>query len=444
MYNNYSGNLRDLIVGVNTRIPLSNGQLVTGINFDNAATTPPFVTVLQAIMNFSPWYSSIHRGTGYKSQYASDFYENSRDAVKSYVNAGPENTVIYVKNTSEAINKLSFRLCSRYKHHVILSTFMEHHSNDLPWRDKYYVDYIDIDKQGRLILEDAEKKLRKHKGNVKLVTVTGASNVTGYKNPIYDIAKLAHKYDAKIMVDAAQLIAHSAIDMRPAGSPEHIDYLVFSAHKMYAPFGTGVLIGPIADFEKGEPDYKGGGTIDIVTHDQVKWASPPHKDEAGTPNVMGTVALLEAIKTITSIGIDRIEKYETGLIEHALQRLNQIPGIELIGKEDCCQRVGIIPFNIAGVPHQVVASALAAEAGISVRNGCFCAQPYVQKLLGVPRREIRRRMKNPSLPHPGLVRLSFGLYNTRAEIDILAEQLKYIDRNKDTYLKRYQYVMESE
>lgn len=444
MFMNYSGNLRELIVGVNTRVPLSNGQFVTGINFDNAATTPPFATVLQAVMNFAPWYSSIHRGTGYKSQYVSDFYENSRDVVKSYVSAGPENTVIYVKNTSEAINKLAFRLCSRYKHYTVLSTYMEHHSNDLPWRDKYYVDYADIDRQGRLIPEDIEKRLRKHRGNVKLVAVTGASNVTGYKNSIHEIARLAHQYDAKIMVDAAQLVAHSAIDMKPEGSPEHIDYLVFSAHKMYAPFGTGVLIGPTAEFAKGEPDYKGGGTIDIVTHDLVKWASPPHKDEAGTPNVMGVVALLEAVRTITAIGMDRIEKHESSLIEHTLRQLNHIPDIQIIGKEDSSQRVGIIPFNIDGIPHQMVASALAAEAGISVRNGCFCAQPYVQKLLNVSHKEVKRRIKNPALAHPGLVRLSFGLYNTFNEIDILAEQLDRIARNKAAYLKKYEYVMESD
>jgi selenocysteine lyase/cysteine desulfurase len=180
---------------------------------------------------------------------------------------------------------------------------MEHHSNDLPWRNKYNVDYIKVDDNGRLCLYDLEKKLLKYKKEVALVTVTGASNVTGYKNPIHDIAELVHKFDAKVMVDAAQLIGHSCLDMKPDNSSQHIDYLAFSAHKMYAPFGTGVLIGPEYDFVKGEPEYRGGGTIDIVTHDLIRWAEPPHKDEAGTPNIMGVVALSEAIRTLNSIGM---------------------------------------------------------------------------------------------------------------------------------------------
>ncbi len=441
MFVKYNPNYRELIVGAETQIPLSNGQMVTSINFDNAATTPPFSSVLQSVVGFAPWYSSIHRGTGYKSQYSSDIYESSRDIVRDFVKSDSNNTVVFVKNTSEAINKLSYRLYRKNKHSVILSTYMEHHSNDLPWRSKYNVDYIKVDDYGRLSIYDLEKKLRKHKKKVALVTVTGASNVTGYKNHIHDIAEIVHKFDAKLLVDAAQLIGHSCVDMKPDSDPRHIDYLAFSAHKMYAPFGTGALIGPEYYFEKGEPEYKGGGTIEIVTHDLVKWAEPPHKDEAGTPNIMGVVALSEAIRTLNSIGMDNLEAYESSLLEYALSTLATVPGIQLYCDTDLRDRVSIIPFNIEGVPHQITAAALSAESGIAVRSGCFCAQPYVQKLMKIPRNEIRKRIKNPSLPHHGMVRLSFALYNTYDEIDTLVQKLCEIADNKELYKERYEYVM---
>jgi len=433
----YDTNYRELIVGTETKIPLSNGQEVTSINFDNAATTPPFISVLQSVVDFSPWYSSIHRGTGYKSQYSSELYEKSRDTIRSFVKADPDNTVIFVKNTSEAINKLSYRLHHKNRHSVILSTHMEHHSNDLPWRSNYEVDYIKVDENGRLSMHDLERKLHKYKRKVALVTVTGASNVTGYKNPIHDIAEIVHDYGAKLMVDAAQLVGHAPLDMKPDSSADHIDYMAFSAHKMYAPFGTGVLIGPEQDFEKGEPEYKGGGTIDIVTHDLIRWAEPPHKDEAGTPNLMGVIALSKAVRCLESLGMSNLEGYELSLVEYALSALKQVPDIQLYCDDEIRERVGIIPFNIDGVHHQAVASALSAEAGIAVRNGCFCSQPYVQKLLDLPRNEIRKHVRHPELPRPGMVRLSFGLYNNYDEIDILVHKLCEISANKELYVQRY-------
>jgi selenocysteine lyase/cysteine desulfurase len=303
----YHPEYRKLIVGLDVLIPLCNGRRVPAVNFDNAATTPPFKSVMKEIYDFAPWYSSIHRGTGYKSCLSSMVYENSRFDILDFVKGNERyDTVIYVKNSTEAINKVSYRLCGDNKKCVVLSTSMEHHSNDLPWRGKYKVDYIGIDKNGRLDLMDLRAKLEKYGDSVKLVTVSGASNVTGYVNPIYDIARIAHSYNARLLVDGAQLVPHIKVDMKPHDSPEHIDFLVFSAHKMYAPFGIGVLVGPIKEFEKGNPDYSGGGTVDVVTPDIVTWDDPPAKEEAGTPNLMGVVALKAAIKNIESIGMDNI------------------------------------------------------------------------------------------------------------------------------------------
>ncbi|MGI6712675.1 MAG: aminotransferase class V-fold PLP-dependent enzyme [Bacillota bacterium] len=429
---------RNLVVGLKTKVPLSNGHKVFPIYFDNAATTPPFISVMREINKFSPWYSSIHRGTGYKSQIASQFYEDSRNDVLDFVKADPDYyTVIYVKNTTEAINKLSYRLKENLKGSIILSTAMEHHSNDLPWREKYHVRYIDIDDSGRLSIKDLERKLCKYRDKVKLVTLTGASNVTGYINPIHQVAEIAHKYKAKILVDGAQLVPHCPIEMGPVGLPENIDFLVFSAHKMYAPFGTGVIIGPKKYFEKGIPEYKGGGTVKLVTSKKVIWDDVPHKEEAGTANLMGIVALRAAIKTLKSIGMDKINSYEKSLTEYALQRLSNIPNLKIYGEKNSAQRVGIISFNINGVPDNVLARILSNEGGIEVRNGCFCAHPYIQKLLGLSRYEINKHIKNPLSPRPGMVRISFGLYNVFSEIDTMEKILKYVSANKDICLKKY-------
>lgn len=427
-----------LVVGVDTKIPLKNNKLVTAINFDNSATTPAFVSVMEEIFDFAPWYSSIHRGTGYKSQLSSEIYEKSKNTVANFVGADLNyDTVIYVKNTTEAINKLSYRLCNGDPESIVLSTSMEHHSNDLPWRGKYNVDYIEVDDCGRLIIEDLKQKLIKYQGRVKLVTVTGASNVTGYKNPIYSIASLVHQFNAKLLVDGAQLVPHCAINMNPHNDIKHIDYLAFSAHKMYAPFGIGVLIGPKSTFEEGDPEISGGGTVRTVTKDFVIWKDPPEKEEAGTPNLMGVVALTTAINTLNKLGMNNIERYEQYLLKYTLNKLKKIPDIELYSHDDNYPKVSIIPFNIKGIHHSVTAKILSREAGIAVRSGCFCAQPYVQRLLNLSEEDVKKYAFKEGLERPGMVRISFGMYNDCYEIDRMIYSLKTIVANKNFFIKRY-------
>jgi len=391
---------------------------------------------MEEIIKFSPLYSSIHRGTGYKSQLSSQLFEEARSIIIKFVNADHlHDTVIFVKNTTEAINKLSYRLWEGKKKSVILSTCMEHHSNDLPWRNKFQVDYVQTDPYGKLSLEDLESKLVKHKGNVKLVTVTGASNVTGYVNPIHKIAELAHRYRAKILVDGAQLVPHTAINMKPKNPLHHIDYLAFSAHKMYAPFGIGVLIGPRETFEKGISEIVGGGTAETVTHDWVVWDNPPHKDEAGSPNVMGVVALVAAIKTLTAIGMSNVDHYENQLTNYANSKLKSIPGITLYSQTAPGEpRIGVIPFNIKGIAHEQVATILSKQAGIAVRTGCFCTQPYIQRLLSITSKQMEFYRRNMDAPRPGVVRISFGLYNDFAEIDVLTQLLERIIKHPTAYI----------
>lgn len=441
---NSSLDYRKMVVGLDILVPLSNGMRVRGINFDNAATTPPFLSVMEEISKFAPYYSSIHRGGGYKAQISSQKYEETRRIVMDFVGANPKkDVVIFVKNATEAINKVAYRLgeslnreyLNKKEKCVILSSCMEHHSNDLPWRGKYEVDYIEVDECGRLILEDLIAKLEKYKGRVKLVTVTGASNVTGYVNPVHKIAEWAHKYGAKILVDGSQLIPHMPFDMKPSISNRHIDFVVFSAHKMYAPFGIGVLIGPREYFAQGSPDYSGGGTVKAVTYDTVVWNDPPSKDEAGTPNLMGVIALAAAIQTLNYMGMKNIDKHERALTRYLINGLKNIPNIEMYCVYDKNQeRVGIVPFNMKGVYHEKLAEILAGEAGISVRSGCFCAHPYVQKLLKLSREKIINHVNNPDVPKPGMVRVSFGFYNNYKEIDVLLETLEKVSRGRRRYI----------
>lgn len=418
---------RDLISGTNSIVSLENGSMVDFISFDNAATTPPFKSVLKEIIDFSPHYSSIHRGTGYKSILSSTIYDEGRNLVLNFVGGDKDyHTVIFLKNTTECINKLSYRLKAQLKDKIVLSTYMEHHSNLLPWNHRYTTDYIEVDPLGRLCIPDLEYKLRLYQGKVGLVAVTGASNVTGYINPIYDIAKICHKYGAKILVDGAQLIPHSPFDMKPIYNPEHIDYIVFSAHKMYAPFGTGALVAPKETFKEGFSEQLGGGIVKFVTTKDVVWEAPPTKEEAGTPNLMGVLALSTSIKVLQNLGMKSIEEYERNLTRYALKLLKEIPNLIIYDDGDVENKVSIISFNMKGIHHEDLADMLSKQGGIAVRTGCFCAQPYVQRLLGISDLEMNKYRKDEALKRPGLVRISFGIYNDYNEIYLLAYLLRKI------------------
>lgn len=430
--------LEGMIIGFDSKAQLPNGNEVHYINFDNAATTPPLSSVIEAINNFSPNYSSVHRGTGYKSIISSEIYEESRDLVLNFVGGNPDyHTVIFLKHTTECINKLSYRLQCAMKDKVVLTTYMEHHSNMLPWRNKYETDFVEVDKRGRLCIKDLEFKLRLYSGKVGLVCVTGASNVTGYINDVHKIARLCHKYGAKILVDGAQAIPHIPFDMMPIDSPEHIDFLAFSAHKMYAPFGIGALIAPKEVFMDGCSELVGGGTVKFVSADDVIWADPPEKEEAGTPNLMGVVALTESMKTLQNIGMKNIEEYERRLTSYALYHMKQIPNVLLYDDGYIAKKVSIIPFNIKGLHHSQLAYILGHEGGIAVRNGCFCAQPYVQRLLNIPKDDVKKYRVYDKTKLPGMVRISFGLYNDLNEIDLFIYLLKKIATNIPYYQEKY-------
>ncbi|RPH34693.1 aminotransferase class V-fold PLP-dependent enzyme, partial [bacterium] len=293
--------LRNQIVGCDRRVPVLDGSERPYIFLDNAASTPAFRQVLDAVEEFLPWYSGVHRGTGFKSLLATEVFDAAHDAVGRFVGADLNvNTVIFTKNTTECVNKLANRMNFR-PGDLVITTMLEHHSNDLPWRKHASVLHVGITPDGHPDLQMMRRLLEQHKGRVKLVAVNGASNITGICSPIHDIAAWAHAAGARIFVDAAQLAPHRPIGMLADGDPRHVDFLALSAHKMYAPFGTGALIGPIAFFEEGDPDIVGGGVVDVVTLETAVWNRPAHKEEAGSPNVVGGVALAEAVTVLQSI-----------------------------------------------------------------------------------------------------------------------------------------------
>lgn len=435
--------VRERIVGINTRVPLLNGEARPYINFDNAASTPALKDVLDTVDEFMLWYSSVHRGTGFKSKIATQAYDDAHRIVADFVGANlRDHAVIFGKNTTDAVNKLSYRL-PLTKDDVVLVSLLEHHSNDLPWRARAQVEHIRADELGRLDEADLDRLLTRHAGRVKLVAITGASNVTGHLPDVHRIAEKAHRAGAQILVDAAQLAPHRPISMGALDDPAHLDYVAISAHKMYAPFGTGALIGRKDTFERGEPEYRGGGTIEIVTVDHVEWAGAPDRDEAGSPNVVGAVALAAAIKALNKIGMNAIADHEAELTAYTLERLAGIGGVAIYGDPEpraAAQRLGVIPFNIDGLSHFLVAAILGAEWGIGVRNGCFCAHPYLLHLLGLSAEEshrVRRDiLNNDRRDMPGLTRISFGLYNTAEEVDVLIQAISNIARGK--YYGRYE------
>ena len=306
--------IRKLFIGLDNKIVINGKKQVIPINLDNAATTPVLKKVMKAVLKASENYGSIARGDGQKSQYSSDLYEECRRYVIKYFNA-PLNkyTAIFVSNTTEGINKLS-NILIKNKNDIVITSRMEHHSNDLPWRGKCDLKYVEVDEKGRIIMEELEEMFSIYQDRIKYVTITGASNVTGYITDIRMVAKLAHKYGAKLIVDGAQLVPHRAVNICGQENDDYIDFLIFSAHKVYAPFGSGAIIGLRDELEKYPPDTKGGGTVERVLDDEIIWLSTPEKNEAGSPNFFGAVALMQALKEMNKIGLELIESNEKKLL----------------------------------------------------------------------------------------------------------------------------------
>jgi selenocysteine lyase/cysteine desulfurase len=361
------------VSGTGIPVPVIGGGEVAFTNLDNAASTPPLLAAMDAIARLAPVYSNVHRGTGYKSRLSSRLYDEARERVAHFVGADSSQVTLFTRNTTESINHVARKL-QLDTGDVVLTTMMEHHSNDLPWRRAAQVVHIQLNSAGGVDENDLRRQLDRYRGRIAILAVTGASNVTGLLNPIHTWAEWVHDAGGMILVDAAQLAAHRPISLRPQADSGHLDFLAFSGHKLYAPFGAGVLVGPRDFLTLGDPAEVGGGTVEMVGVDRVQWSDLPDREEAGTPCVMGAVALAASLNELERIGWEELIAHETWLTMELLRTLENIPGLTIYGSPDA-ERIGVVAFTMAGIPDGLVSAVLSCEWGIGVRNGCFCAHP---------------------------------------------------------------------
>jgi cysteine desulfurase / selenocysteine lyase len=423
------------VLGAQHSVPLLDGRYVPQVFMDNGASTKPFRVVSDFIREIEAFYSNIHRGTGFDSNFCTERYEEARHIVGEFVGWDSErDVVIPVRNTTEGMNLLANTI-SFAPGDRVLTTILEHHSNDLPWRSKAKVEHLPINAEGQIDLQDLERRLDPARGRVRVVSMTGASNILGSVLPIHEIATLAHKYGALMVVDGAQLVPHRRVNMRPHTDPGHIDFIVFSGHKMNAPAGVGAVVGRRDIFAAAAPYQPGGGTVASVSTTSVTWAAPPDRNEAGTPNILGMLALARTIQVLEAVGMDKVEAHERHLTALLLQKLSRIPQVKILGStnpEALDNRVGVVTFTIDGVPHGLAAAVLSYEWGIAVRNGCFCAQPLMKRLLKVeetctcPSEEEIAASRGDRHNVPGAVRASLGIHNTEQEIERLVEAVSQI------------------
>jgi selenocysteine lyase/cysteine desulfurase len=405
------------LIGDGLPVPCVDGQERPYLNLDAAASTSALVPVARAVEEFLPWYASVHRGAGHKSQRSTGAYEAARSAALGFAGRPPDgdDVAIICRNTTEAVNHLAYRL-QLSPDDVVATTVVEHHANLLPWARLCRRRFVECGTDGTFTLDDVTAVLDAGP-RPRLLTLTAASNVTGWQPPVDAIVAAAHERDVPVLVDAAQLAAHRPL---PTGA----DFVAWSGHKMYAPFGAGVLVGPRATFAEGDPFLAGGGAVDLVDLDEVAWTDPPDREEAGSPNVIGAVALHAAIDELGRIGWDAVADHDVRLHQRLRDGLTAIPGVTALGPgPGDGAALPLVTFTVAGMSHALVAARLSAEHGIGVRHGCFCAHPYLIRLLGLGPDDVahfwdavrhgdRRDM-------PGAVRASAGINTSIADIDRL-------------------------
>ncbi|CZR98517.1 MULTISPECIES: aminotransferase class V-fold PLP-dependent enzyme [Clostridioides] len=407
--------LLEYIEGANLKVKTKNGETVKRIYFNNSATPLVLKNVVDNLNCEIPWLTYIN-APGIISEKNTLEYENVRHTILKLIDGDKEkDSVIYVKSATEGINLLAEFFKKENSNKLVITTAMEHMANYLPFKVNFPTKVVGITEKGELDLCQLENMLKNNAGNVSLVTVTGASNVTGITTPIYEIARMAHKYGAKILVDIVQVIQHKPFSMMPYECDEHIDFIVFSGHKCYSPLNGGALVGPKSFFEKFTPALYGSGSTKFVSDDKIIYANIPQRFEAGYPEYFGTLAMGKALNTLNKIGLSRISRYERELFLYTKEELKKIPNVIIYGDKSNNVIIPNISFNISNMYYKDVAKYLVNNFGIETGAGLVGADIYVQRLLGISSKEayIRFMRENPV----GLVRISLGMYNTFDEID---------------------------
>ena len=377
------------------------------VYLDNAATTQKPLSVIEAMNNeYLNVNSNVHRGVHWLSQQATELHENARETLRKFINAKSTNEIIFTRGTTESINLVASSFVEGFMNagdEVIVSE-MEHHSNIVPWqlqmaRKGIALKVAPIDDEGSLDME-AFKKLFSER--TKLVSIAHVSNVLGTVNPIDEIIQFAHSQGVPVLVDGAQSAPHFAIDVQAMDC----DFFALSGHKMYGPTGIGVLYGKEEWLDRMPPYQGGGEMIETVSFDKVTFEKPPLKFEAGTPDYVATHGLATAVDYLLGLGMDNIQKHEAMLTKYAMEQLSTIKDIRFIGTPR--QKDAVVSFLVGDI-HPFDLGTLLDRLGIALRTGHHCAQPLMQRL-GIQ----------------GTVRASFGLYNTKEEIDVLVKGIERV------------------
>ncbi|MBF1589359.1 MAG: cysteine desulfurase [Prevotella sp.] len=378
------------------------------IYLDNGATTQKPLCVLDAMQEeYLNVNANVHRGVHWMSQQATDLHEAARETVRKFINARSTTEIVFTRGTTESLNLVASSFvegCMKEGDEVIVST-MEHHSNIVPWqlqeqRKGIVLKVIPMTDEGELLLEEYEKLFTER---TKLVSVTQVSNVLGTVNPVKEMIRIAHEHGVPVVVDGAQSVPHFAVDVQDLDC----DFLAFSGHKVYGPTGVGVLYGKEEWLDRLPPYQGGGEMIERVSFEKTTFERPPLKFEAGTPDYIATHGLATALDYVTSLGMDNILAHEQDLTRYALQQLREIEGMHIYGHRNDSGDA-VISFNVGDIHHMDLGTLL-DQLGIAVRTGHHCAQPLMDRL-GIL----------------GTVRASFGLYNTREEVDALVAGIKRI------------------
>ncbi|TVZ99416.1 aminotransferase class V-fold PLP-dependent enzyme [Streptomyces sp. BK340] len=369
------------VLGSDVTVPLVTGGAVTYAALDYAASAPALQRVWDDVAAYAPYYGSVHRGAGYLSQLSTDLFENARRTVAEFLDCRAADQVVFTRSTTDSLNLLAAALPAGCQVFVFET---EHHASLLPWRDAR-VTCLDAPRTPRQAVETLERALADREPHgPALVCVTGASNVTGELWPVRELAAAAHAHGARIVLDAAQLAPHHPVSVQDLD----VDWVAFSGHKLYAPFGSGVLAGRADWLVAAEPYLAGGGASRKVTRREdggvaVEWHESAARHEAGSPNVIGAYSIASACKALAEAGFDALVAREQHLIAKVRAGLAEVPEVRVLSLfGDDAPRVGVISFVVDGWNSSHFAAALSAEYGIGVRDGLFCAHPLVRTLLG--------------------------------------------------------------
>jgi selenocysteine lyase/cysteine desulfurase len=391
-------------VGAGLLVPLADGRVTDYANFDHGASAPCLESVRAAVEAALPSYASVHRGNGYASRITTQWYERARAEVHAFVGAREDDQVIFTRQTTDALNLLARAVPADA---TVIVFESEHHAALLPWPAERTI-RLQAPSSATQAVTAVADALRTAPEGPRLVVVTGASNVTGEIFPVAEIAAVAKAHGARVCLDAAQLAPHRVVDIAQL----EVDWVALSGHKLYAPYGTGALIGRSDWLNAADPYLYGGGATAAVSTEGTVWNQGPARHEGGSPNVIGAIALAAACAAITKHR-EAIEQHERSLLARLRTGLAQIPGVttySIFGDE--ADRVGTVCFTVDGLSSTVVSAALSAEYGIGVRDGKFCAHPLVGRLLA------------GSPEHGTAIRASLGLGTTREHVDRLVNAIR--------------------